>query len=262
MAVLPTPGSPISTGLFLVLLESILTVLLISSSLPITGSSLCFLANSTRFVPYLARASYVPSGSCVSTLWLPLTSWSTFIKLFLLTPYLFKISLVAPFLSTSNIASIRCSTLIYESLNSFAISSAAISTLSISLVIYGPAPSEPLPDTFGILSKADATSNFIIFILMPIFVKIFGTNPSSCSNKAENKWIISICWWLYFTAVKFASFNACCTLNVIFSTFIYFTSFIFSYYIIIVIQKSKKVKVYFNLFFFLYYYQYFCFIII
>ncbi len=40
MAVFPTPGSPMSTGLFLVLRESICRTLRISSSLPITGSSL------------------------------------------------------------------------------------------------------------------------------------------------------------------------------------------------------------------------------
>jgi len=57
IAVLPTPGSPISTGLFLVLLDNILITLLISSSLPITGSSLFFLASSTKLVPYLANAS-------------------------------------------------------------------------------------------------------------------------------------------------------------------------------------------------------------
>ena len=57
IAVLPTPGSPIRTGLFFVLLDNILIVLLISSSLPITGSSLCFLARSVKFVPYFASAS-------------------------------------------------------------------------------------------------------------------------------------------------------------------------------------------------------------
>ena len=40
MAVLPTPGSPISTGLFLVLRERIWIVRRISSSRPMTGSSL------------------------------------------------------------------------------------------------------------------------------------------------------------------------------------------------------------------------------
>ena len=54
IAVLPTPGSPISIGLFLVFLERILTALLISSSLPITGSNLCC---SIKLVPYLSKAS-------------------------------------------------------------------------------------------------------------------------------------------------------------------------------------------------------------
>ena len=48
IAVLPTPGSPMSTGLFLVFLESMRMTLRTSSSRPITGSSFCFLASSTR----------------------------------------------------------------------------------------------------------------------------------------------------------------------------------------------------------------------
>ena len=56
-AVLPTPGSPISTGLFLVLRLSILITFLISESLPITGSSFCSLALSTRSVAYLLSVS-------------------------------------------------------------------------------------------------------------------------------------------------------------------------------------------------------------
>ena len=39
IAVLPTPGSPIKIGLFLVLLDKICKTLLISSSLPMTGSN-------------------------------------------------------------------------------------------------------------------------------------------------------------------------------------------------------------------------------
>src|ERR671916_2317697 len=44
MAVLPTPGSPIRTGLFLVLLERISMVVSTSSARPITGSSFPSLA--------------------------------------------------------------------------------------------------------------------------------------------------------------------------------------------------------------------------
>ena len=47
-AVLPTPGSPMSTGLFFVFLLSIRTVFLICASLPITGSNLPLLALSTK----------------------------------------------------------------------------------------------------------------------------------------------------------------------------------------------------------------------
>ena len=57
MAVLPTPGSPISTGLFLVFLDRIWTTRLISASRPMTGSSRPLAASATRSRPYFARAS-------------------------------------------------------------------------------------------------------------------------------------------------------------------------------------------------------------
>ncbi len=48
MAVLPTPGSPISTGLFFVRRQSIWTTRSISASRPTSGSSLSFEASSVR----------------------------------------------------------------------------------------------------------------------------------------------------------------------------------------------------------------------
>ncbi len=62
MAVLPTPGSPISTGLFLVRRLRIWTTRRISSSRPITGSSLPLRASAVRSRPYFASASYCASG--------------------------------------------------------------------------------------------------------------------------------------------------------------------------------------------------------
>ena len=56
IAVLPTPGSPISTGLFLVRRDSTWMTRRISSSRPMTGSSLPSRAASVRSRPYLARA--------------------------------------------------------------------------------------------------------------------------------------------------------------------------------------------------------------
>ena len=55
MAVLPTPGSPIRQGLFLVLRDRIRMTWRISSSRPMTGSSLRSRARATRSVPYFLR---------------------------------------------------------------------------------------------------------------------------------------------------------------------------------------------------------------
>ena len=57
MAVLPTPGSPMSTGLFFVLRDRMRMTFRISLSRPMTGSSSFSRARLTRSVPYLARAS-------------------------------------------------------------------------------------------------------------------------------------------------------------------------------------------------------------
>ena len=78
MAVFPTPASPISTGLFLVFRDKILITLRISSSLPITGSSLFFFAISVRLLPYFFKTLYVFSGFSFVTLWFPRTSRSAF----------------------------------------------------------------------------------------------------------------------------------------------------------------------------------------
>ena len=62
IAVLPTPGSPISTGLFLVRRERICMVRRISSSRPMTGSSLSPAASPVRSRPYRSSGSRVASG--------------------------------------------------------------------------------------------------------------------------------------------------------------------------------------------------------
>ncbi len=68
MAVLPTPGSPISTGLFLVRRCSTWMARRISSSRPITGSSLPMRARSVRSMVYFFSASRWPSASALLTL--------------------------------------------------------------------------------------------------------------------------------------------------------------------------------------------------
>ena len=63
IAVLPTPGSPMSTGLFLVRRERTWTTRRISASRPTTGSRAPDRARSVRSWPYFSRAWKVPSGS-------------------------------------------------------------------------------------------------------------------------------------------------------------------------------------------------------
>ena len=71
IAVLPTPGSPISTGLFLVLRERIRITRRISSSRPMTGSIFPLRACSTKSMPYFSNASKVVSGLRLVTFWPP-----------------------------------------------------------------------------------------------------------------------------------------------------------------------------------------------
>ena len=57
MAVLPTPGSPMSTGLFFVLRGRMRITFLISASRPMTGSSFARAHAARGPMPYFARAS-------------------------------------------------------------------------------------------------------------------------------------------------------------------------------------------------------------
>ena len=63
MAVLPTPGSPMSTGLFFVRRESTCITRRISSSRPMTGSIFPRRADSGRSRVYFSSAWNFPSGS-------------------------------------------------------------------------------------------------------------------------------------------------------------------------------------------------------
>ena len=104
IAVLPTPGSPTSTGLFFVLRDRIWITRRISPSRPITGSSCPARASATRSRPYFSSASYAVSGVALVTRWAPRTSASASSSRSRVAPCAFSRSL----LSTS--ASSRCST--------------------------------------------------------------------------------------------------------------------------------------------------------
>ena len=130
MAVLPTPGSPISTGLFFVLRDRIRMTERISLSRPITGSILPFRARSTRSVPYFDRASTVSSGLSFVTRKLR-TEASAFMKPSFVTLYCLK-RFFRPDVECSKRPSIRCSTETYSSFICFATRSAKVSACSVS----------------------------------------------------------------------------------------------------------------------------------
>ena len=81
IAVLPTPGCPINTGLFLVLRCKTCNVRRISSSRPITGSSLPCLASSVKSTVYLFKAWRTSSAFWSSTFCPPrICSMADFIR--------------------------------------------------------------------------------------------------------------------------------------------------------------------------------------
>ena len=131
IAVLPTPGSPIKHGLFFVFLDKILITFLISSSLPITGSSFWSLAICVKSCPYFFKTLYVSSGLSDVTLVFPLTSDKAFKKSLLFMLWVLKISLIL-LLQLSKIEIIICSTETYSSFIFLAIFSASVNTLSTS----------------------------------------------------------------------------------------------------------------------------------
>ncbi len=106
-AVLPTPGSPISTGLFLVRRESTCTTRRISASRPMTGSSLPSSARAVRSTAYFSSASYVDSASWLVTFRFPRTAVTAWRRVSSVTPCWASSSLTG--VSTTVSASSRCS---------------------------------------------------------------------------------------------------------------------------------------------------------
>ncbi len=127
IAVLPTPGEPISTGLFFVRRERIWMTRRISSSRPMTGSSLPCWASAVRSRPYLSSASYVPSGVGLVTRCPPRTAAVASSSFSWVRPAARNASATAPSLRPAS-ARRRCSTLTYSSFMRCASASAPVIT--------------------------------------------------------------------------------------------------------------------------------------
>ncbi len=114
MAVLPTPGSPISTGLFFVRRESTWTMRRISSSRPMTGSNLPSRARSVRSRLNFSSAWYLSSGLGSVMRCSPLISFKTLNMESRVTPAWDNILAASPVFSSA-IAKKICSMLTYSS---------------------------------------------------------------------------------------------------------------------------------------------------
>ena len=126
IAVLPTPGSPTNIGLFLVRRERIWSTRRISSSRPMTGSSLPLWANWVRFLAYLLRELYVSSAEAEVTRSPLRSSAITCSNCFSVTPCSFKVW--PTWFLILKIAKSKCSIETYSSFIFLAILLASINT--------------------------------------------------------------------------------------------------------------------------------------
>ena len=220
MAVFPVPGSPIRMGLFFVLRDNICNTRLISSSRPMTGSSLPFLASSTRFRAYLERLWYVSSLFWLVTFPPPLSSLMAFFNSASLTPMSF--SILDAVHSTISIASRTCSTDTYSSPSFCAMSSALPNTSLASLDKYGSPPC-----TLGRLPIWASTAFWTRSGLTPSFWK---RNPVTCSPTLSipaSKCSGSICCCPCLRTLFTASCTTSCALIVNLFMFIVINVFLF-----------------------------------
>ncbi len=203
IAVLPTPGSPISTGLFFVRRCRIWIARRISSSRPITGSSLPARARSVRSIVYFLSASRLLSPSGLVTGWPPRTAWIAASSALRVRPC-WRASLpVSPLSSAS--ASRNISLEMYES---------PAFCASLSAWLSRPASSRPtcrlpsLPFTCGSRSSASAKPVCNAWTCTPARASSERAAPSDCASSADSACGPSMYWWSRPAARLWASCSA------------------------------------------------------
>ena len=163
IAVFPVPGSPTKMGLFFVRRLKICNKRRISSSLPITGSSIPLFASSFKFLAYLFNALYDSSAVEEMTFSPFRSSCIIPFKFFLVIPWSF--SMRPTELSDSNRAINRCSVATNSSCWSLAILSAFMSVCEafLEIICSPPFTFEKLFKTFVLscLIKDSSTCNFL-----------------------------------------------------------------------------------------------------
>jgi hypothetical protein len=203
MAVLPTPGSPIRTGLFLVRRCSTWTVRRISSSRPMTGSSLPCSARSVRSMVYFSSAWRCSSafGSVIFSP--PRTSSMARSMAPLTTPASLRSAPSGPL--SSRAASTNSSLEMYWSPRFWASLSVRLRSLPRSFETW---TSPPVPSTFGSRSSASPSRERRRLTLVPDFSSNGRTVPPCWSRSASIRWAGSMNWWSRPSAVDWASARA------------------------------------------------------
>ena len=211
IAVLPTPGSPIRTGLFFVRRLSTWITRRISSSRPITGSSLPVAAASVRSRPKRSSAWNLSSGFWSVTLWLPRTSASALSSCSREAPDVRSASPALP--GCAAIASSRCSVETYSSLSS-RISVSAVRRIWTSSAEPPAGSAPPCPLSFGSASSARPSSWRIDAGSTPSLRSTGTTTPPSCSSSTASR-CSGVVWGLRrSSASRCAAWSASCVLIV------------------------------------------------
>ena len=179
-AVLPTPGSPISTGLFLVRRDSTCTTRRISLSRPITGSSLPARAASVRSVPYFFRASKVPSGLALVTRCPPRTVGRISRRAWAVAPASRRARAAAS--SPSAMAISMCSVEMYSSVSSLA----SLSAFSRA----ARKPREGLGSTTE-LPAEEGREVSAVRVAAPTFFRVCGLSAFSSPTATPPSWLSS-----------------------------------------------------------------------
>ena len=198
MAVLPTPGSPIRTGLFLVRRDRTWMTRRTSSSRPMTGSIFPWRARVVRSRPYFSRAWKVSSGFCEVTRWLPRTSRSACSSASRLTP------------RRSDMASSRCSTDRYSSPMSIRWRSAASRASRRLRSSVGSAP----PKAWGRRASSSAMRLRTTVGSTPTRVRMGPAIPSAWSRTAASTCSGLTSAWLACRAPSMAAASASWVLSV------------------------------------------------
>ena len=203
IAVLPTPGSPIRTGLFLVRRERTWMTRRISSSRPMTGSSWPSSAACVRSRPNFSSDWYLSSGFSSVTRCGPRTALIASTTSSLPAP-LRRSASPAGDLCWAR-ASSRCSVETYSSLNWGSSRSAERRTATSSRLTVG---SVAVPWMVGSASSAALTSPRIASGRAPSLLRTGTTMPSSCSSRTASRCSGVVSVWFRAAASAVAASSA------------------------------------------------------